>query len=66
MLQGRRLDINHKILKMNNVTADLSGLYNCVASNEEGDGQSNAVNLNVQCKYTQKFCKPKYIFKYYI
>ncbi|XP_042884679.1 hemicentin-1-like [Penaeus japonicus] len=51
----RRLDwgaqVSNTTLRLLNVTADMRGLYTCVASNVEGDGQSNAVNLNVECKY---------------
>ncbi|KAK8400180.1 hypothetical protein O3P69_003105 [Scylla paramamosain] len=39
-------------LRLLNVTADMRGLYTCVGSNQEGDGQSNALNLNVKCKYS--------------
>ncbi|KAK8733021.1 hypothetical protein OTU49_006712, partial [Cherax quadricarinatus] len=35
-------------LRLRNVTAAMRGLYTCVGSNLEGDGQSNAVNLNVE------------------
>ncbi|XP_069192926.1 muscle M-line assembly protein unc-89-like [Procambarus clarkii] len=35
-------------LRLHNVTADMRGLYTCLGSNQEGDGQSNALNLNVQ------------------
>ena len=51
VLSGYGASMNHKTLKISNVTSEKRGLYTCVVSNEEGDGQSNAVNLNVQCKY---------------
>ncbi|XP_069161800.1 uncharacterized protein [Procambarus clarkii] len=35
-------------LRLHNVTADMRGLYTCLGSNQEGDGQSNALNLNVE------------------
>ncbi|XP_066978031.1 uncharacterized protein [Macrobrachium rosenbergii] len=40
--------ITNTTLRLPNVTADMRGLYTCVGSNREGDGQSNAVNLNVE------------------
>ncbi|XP_068234650.1 uncharacterized protein [Palaemon carinicauda] len=40
--------ITNSTLRLPNVTADMRGLYTCVGSNREGDGQSNAVNLNVE------------------
>lgn len=42
-------------LQLLNVTSDMRGLYTCVGSNQEGDGQSNALNLNVQCKCWRVF-----------
>ena len=56
VFQGIPLNRNrHVIREGNKITLlDLrhsdSGLYTCVASNEEGDGQSNAINLNIQRK----------------
>ncbi|KAK4300895.1 hypothetical protein Pmani_026969 [Petrolisthes manimaculis] len=38
-------------LRLAKVGADMRGLYTCVGSNLEGDGQSNALNLNVKCEY---------------
>ncbi|XP_071516629.1 uncharacterized protein [Panulirus ornatus] len=48
----RRLEwgvqVSNTTLRLPNVTAAMRGLYTCVGSNQEGDGQSNAVNLNVE------------------
>ncbi|XP_047736859.1 uncharacterized protein LOC108665296 [Hyalella azteca] len=37
-----------RLLRLRAITRDKRGLYTCVASNDEGDGQSNAVNINVE------------------
>ncbi|MPC63510.1 B-cell receptor CD22 [Portunus trituberculatus] len=43
--------VTNSSLTLRNVTARMRGLYTCVGSNGEGDGQSNALNLNVECEY---------------
>ena len=48
MWSGARTD--SRLLRLRNISPDKKGLYTCVASNAEGDGQSNAVNINVECK----------------
>ncbi|KAK8400313.1 hypothetical protein O3P69_003185 [Scylla paramamosain] len=42
------VEVNNATLRLLNVTAAMRGLYTCVGSNPEGDGQSNALNLNVE------------------
>ncbi|KAK4288330.1 hypothetical protein Pmani_038627 [Petrolisthes manimaculis] len=37
-------------LVLNNVTEVNRGLYTCLASNQVGDGQSNALNINIECE----------------
>ena len=41
-----------RLLRLRAISPDKKGLYTCVASNAEGDGQSNAVNINVECEYS--------------
>lgn len=44
--------VNGKSLILRNVKKESVGNYSCVASNVEGDKESNLVELRVSCKYT--------------
>ena len=41
--------VDNRII-LRNITSKDAGLYTCVASNSVGDGQSNAVQLQVDCE----------------
>ncbi len=45
---------NHTLV-LQNVIRSHAGLYTCVASNQEGDAESNAQYLNVKCECPQGF-----------
>ncbi|KAF2366114.1 Immunoglobulin-like domain [Trinorchestia longiramus] len=45
---GWGLRADSRLLRLRTIQRDKRGLYTCVASNDEGDGQSNAVNINVE------------------
>lgn len=60
-MQGQIVQHNPKVgvivssgdLALQSVQIHQAGNYTCVASNVEGDGESNLVQLKVMCKYRQ-------------
>jgi hypothetical protein len=42
--------IQDESLTLKNIMRRWSGLFTCVASNDEGDTESNTISLNVWCK----------------
>lgn len=45
------ITVANQSLVLQNVTRARSGVYTCIGSNEEGDGESNPVQLDINCKY---------------
>ena len=47
--------MSNQALALQGVRRQQAGNYTCIASNVEGDGESNTVELRVMCKYQHKF-----------
>lgn len=43
--------MSSEALALQAVTRQMAGNYSCIASNVEGDGDSNVVQLKIMCKY---------------
>lgn len=43
--------VNNQTLELHDINRARAGIYTCVGSNQEGDGESNAVVLDIKCEY---------------
>jgi hypothetical protein len=43
--------IGNQTLVVQRVEVERRGLYTCIASNAVGDGESNAISLDIKCTY---------------
>ncbi|KAG1697379.1 Cell adhesion molecule 3 [Nymphon striatum] len=48
------ISIGNQSLVVNRVSRHQKGVYSCVATNSQGEGQSNPIKLIVQCEYISK------------
>jgi hypothetical protein len=44
--------IGNQTLVVQRVEVERRGLYTCIASNAVGDGESNAISLDIKCTYS--------------
>lgn len=48
--QAAGIVVTNQSLVLQSITRARAGLYTCVGHNQEGDGESNPVQLDVKCK----------------
>jgi len=54
--------MSNQALALQGVRRQQAGNYTCIASNVEGDGESNTVELRVMCKYVMKRALCEYAY----